>query len=100
MNAFLQRVRHTIEKHHMLDALDRVLIGVSGGADSTALTLALKELGYQFAIAHLNHKLRGAESDEDERFVGNFAAELHVPFFVKSVAVADIGGNLEASGRA
>jgi tRNA(Ile)-lysidine synthase len=100
MNPFLKRIHETIEKHHMLQARERVLVGVSGGADSTALALVLKELGYDLAIAHLNHNLRGTESDEDQRFVANFAEELSVPFFVENVAVLNQGGNLEAAGRA
>src|SRR5260370_20881646 len=49
-----------------------ILLGLSGGADSVALTHALRtvahSLGFRLAAAHLNHRLRGAESDRDERF--------------------------------
>jgi tRNA(Ile)-lysidine synthase len=100
MTPFLHQVRSTIEKHQMLLAEDRVLVGVSGGADSTALVLSLKQLGYNVAVAHLNHKLRGADSDGDEAFVGRLAAELKVPFFSKGVDVSTLVGNVEANGRA
>jgi len=83
----------------MLTLEDRVLAGVSGGADSTALLLALHELGYRLAVAHLNHGLRGAESDQDEQFVRDLAHRLGVPFFSHAMSIGQFSGNLEAAGR-
>jgi tRNA(Ile)-lysidine synthase len=83
----------------MLTPKDRVLAGVSGGADSTALLLVLGELGYDVAVAHLNHGLRGEQSDEDESFVKALAGKLGVPCFTRSVKIDPAGGNIEASGR-
>jgi len=90
----------TIARHRMLEAKDRVLIGVSGGADSVSLALLLKELGYETGIAHLNHGLRGIESDDDERFVSDLASRLGVPFFSRRITIRPEDGNLEAAGRA
>lgn len=74
-----QSVRHYIRKHGLLKAGDRVGIAVSGGADSVAslrLLLELrKEIGVVLSVVHFNHKLRGADSDEDERFVAQLAQE-------------------------
>ena len=83
----------------MLTSRDRVLAGVSGGADSTALVLVLRELGYDVAIAHLNHGLRGADSDEDERFVRDLALRLGIPCLVRSATIGESAGNVEAAGR-
>ena len=77
------RVLGKVEKFLLTcEGLDRgVLVGVSGGADSICLTHALFRLGSQglfpkMLIAHVNHGLRGNESDSDHKFVEDFAATL------------------------
>jgi tRNA(Ile)-lysidine synthase len=82
----------------MLVPADRILAGVSGGADSVALALVLKELGYELSIAHVNHGLRGPASDADAAFVETLASELGLEFFAAKVQLS--GGNVEAAGRA
>jgi tRNA(Ile)-lysidine synthase len=80
-----QTVLDYIRKHELLRAGDRVGIAVSGGADSVALLRLLlelrKELGIVLSVVHFNHKLRGAESEEDEGFCAELALryklELH-----------------------
>jgi tRNA(Ile)-lysidine synthase len=66
-----------IKKHDLVRAGDRVGVAVSGGADSVALLRLLlelrKDLGVVPLVVHLNHKLRGAESDCDEDFVRQLA---------------------------
>ena len=59
---------------------DRVLVAVSGGLDSACLAHLCREAGFNFAIAHVNFKLRGEESNEDELFVRALAKSLGVPF--------------------
>ncbi len=54
---FASSTAQTIAKYRMLEADDRVLVGVSGGGDSVSLVLVLKELGYKTGIGHLNHGL-------------------------------------------
>jgi len=67
-------------------------VGVSGGADSTALLLLLLELreklGIVLSVAHFNHKLRGKLSDADEKFVAKLAAKYGLTFHVGHVDVA------------
>jgi len=63
----------------------RLVIAVSGGADSTAMLLAFAELrarGFEPVCGHVNHHLRGAESDEDEWFVRELCAGLDIPLSV------------------
>jgi len=64
-----------------------ILIGLSGGADSVALTCAILELrerlGLRIAAAHLNHRIRGVESDRDEAFVRAMCARLGVELIVE-----------------
>ena len=76
----------------------RIGVAVSGGADSLCLFLILREL-MDTAILHLNHCLRGEESDGDEAFVRSLAARFDVPLHVKRVDVAALGGNLEEAAR-
>lgn len=58
---------------------EKLLIGLSGGADSVALLLLLMEAGAQVAAVHVNHGLRGAESDGDEAFVRALCEKYDVP---------------------
>ena len=97
MRTISQAVRKTIHKYKMLGLEDRVLVGVSGGADSVCLALVLQDLGYKIGVAHVNHGLRGADSDEDERFTAALAEKMSSPYFSRRVLL--ISGNIEASGR-
>lgn len=64
---------------HIKGRCDRIIAGVSGGADSMAMLILLKNYceknGLGLVCAHFNHKLRGREADDDERFVKEYCAE-------------------------
>ncbi|MDR1663683.1 MAG: tRNA lysidine(34) synthetase TilS [Clostridiales bacterium] len=103
----LNTVRKTIRKYKMLDKGSRVVVGISGGADSVALLLALIELRVEWDIeiyaAHVNHHLRGGDSDGDEAFARELCERLSVPFYRYN---ADVKGyaatekiSLEEAGR-
>jgi len=62
------RVEEFIRRHELIAPGGEVTCLVSGGADSTCLLHALRELGYRVAALHVNHGLRGAAADEDARF--------------------------------
>jgi tRNA(Ile)-lysidine synthase len=67
---------------------ERLLVAASGGADSTALLLALCALGMRLAVAHVHHGLRGGAADADGEFVAALAARLGVPFHLARVDAA------------
>jgi tRNA(Ile)-lysidine synthase len=64
----LERVEATIREHRLIEPGGAVRCLVSGGADSTCLWHALRALGYDVSAVHVNHGLRGEESEEDARF--------------------------------
>lgn len=75
----LNRIQKFIDSHQLLDRSELHLVGLSGGADSVALLLILRELGYRVEAAHCNFRLRGEESDRDENFVKELCAKLKAP---------------------
>jgi tRNA(Ile)-lysidine synthase len=108
MKLSLQRgVLRTIQQHGMTVPGDLVGIGVSGGADSVALLYLLAELrpqlGIRLKVLHFHHQLRGAEADEDERFVAALARDLGFDLLADRADVASEarrnGWNLEDAGR-
>lgn len=76
-----QKVQNYIEKHELLTPKTKVIVGVSGGADSVVLLHILLSLGYDCVIAHCNFHLRMDESDRDEAFVLNLSKELKVSYY-------------------
>jgi tRNA(Ile)-lysidine synthase len=66
--ALRARIQDQIRRHQLIAPGGDVVALVSGGADSTCLCHALRELGYQVSALHVDHGLRGRESDEDARF--------------------------------
>src|ERR1700674_359146 len=97
----------TMHRHGMIVPGDQVGIGVSGGADSVALLRLLAELradlGIRLKVMHFHHQLRGAEADEDERFVAALAGDLGFDFLADRADVAGEGRrngwNLEDAAR-
>ena len=89
-----EKILQTIEKFDMLSFNDRILIGLSGGPDSVTLLNVLlsfkKKYNLSFFIAHLDHMLRGEESDKDVNFVKNLAQELDLLCEVKSCNLTEI----------
>ncbi|MDR1584776.1 MAG: tRNA lysidine(34) synthetase TilS [Prevotellaceae bacterium] len=73
-----QKVQLYIEKHRLLSPGDKIIVGLSGGADSVALLHILILLGYDCIAAHCNFHLRSNESNRDEHFVRKLCASLDI----------------------
>ena len=104
---FTAKVLQTIHRYQLLNEGDQVLVALSGGPDSVALLLVLREfkerLSLGLSAAHVNHQLRGEESDQDEQFVCDLCRQLAIPIEVRHVdtrcAVRESGENLESCAR-
>lgn len=107
MQELAERVLGYIRRQKLIQAGDRVAVAVSGGADSVALLRLLlelrTELGIVLSLAYFNHRLRGEESDAEERFVADLA-KLHKLAFrredgdVRRIA-AEKHSSVEAAAR-
>lgn len=75
-------IQKYIEEKHLFTLRDKVLVALSGGADSVALLRVLLVLGYHCEAAHCNFHLRGEESNRDERFVNELCKELGVTLHI------------------
>ena len=103
-----EKVRAFMEQYHMVMAGERVLLGLSGGADSVCLFHLLRELqeplGFSLLAVHVNHNLRGAEAGRDAAFAENLCREYDVPFYLYSCPVEKIAKekhlSTEEAGRA
>ncbi len=103
----LQSLEHYLRKHRLVRPGERVGVAVSGGADSVALLRAFAELapslGVVLFVLHLNHRLRGPDSDADARFVADLASRLSIESAIESDDVASLAAllhlSLEAAGR-
>lgn len=73
-----------LNKHRLFEKQDRVLLALSGGADSVVLATLLFECGYNFSIAHCNFHLRAEESNRDEEFVTKWAEQHNKELFVQN----------------
>jgi tRNA(Ile)-lysidine synthase len=93
VHVLTEQLLRAIRKQESIRAGDRVVVAVSGGADSVALLCLLldlrADLGIVLSVAHVNHNLRGEESDEDERFVAKLAHQHELELHARA---APIGG--------
>lgn len=103
----LESAYMTIIRYNMLSKNDSVIVGVSGGPDSMALLHFLYTLSDEFSlkihVAHLNHMLRGKESDEDTEYVKEYCRKLNIPCTVRYVDInalsKEYGLSSEEAGR-
>ena len=84
-----KKARNTIEKYHMFPRNAKIVVGLSGGADSVALLHVLCSLEKEWNITavHVHHGLRGEEADRDAAFAEKFCEALGVPCIVRKYDV-------------
>ena len=107
MNKFIRNLITEWRKLGLPFADEKILVAVSGGADSVSLALALhklhelKKLKIEFIIAHFNHELRGEESEKDEKFVEKLGENLNFRFICgkPEIKIQNQKGNLEQLAR-
>jgi tRNA(Ile)-lysidine synthase len=94
----LQQFDQMLHHRRILPRQARILVGCSGGADSVALLRLLHGVNqgsfwqWQLIVAHVNHNLRGLESNADQAFTRQLARQLHLPFRVKNLQLKSISG--------
>ena len=100
--------KETLKTRGLAGPKNPVLLMVSGGSDSTALAYVAADLHNQgllgpLAMLHMNHKLRGEDSEADAAFVAQLAQLLEIPLFMCEAHIAEMvqqeGGNMEAFAR-
>ncbi|MBQ9106706.1 MAG: tRNA lysidine(34) synthetase TilS [Clostridia bacterium] len=96
----ITKVKNTLDLYGMIPRGASITVALSGGADSVSLLYALRELADEYGLtvsaAHVNHCLRGEESDRDEEFVKEICESLGVRL---SLLRADVAGEAKASGE-
>lgn len=103
----LRDVQTFIERHHLLERGQAVIVGVSGGPDSLCLLHVLQRLREPYNltlhVAHLHHCLRGEAADDDAAFVGGLAACWRLPCTIEVVNVPQVaerqGLSIEEAAR-
>ena len=88
-----EKVLETINKYQLIEKNDHIVVGVSGGPDSTCLFHVFlelqKQIKFKFIVCHINHQIR-EEAILDEQYVENMCKIHNIPFFVKREQVIDI----------
>jgi tRNA(Ile)-lysidine synthase len=104
---FLDKLLDHITRHRLTEPGETICVAASGGPDSTALLTALfalkDNLKINLSVCHVNHGLRGAESDGDMYFVQKLAKSLSIPCVTARVDVKKhqlaVGGSVQSSAR-
>jgi len=98
----LKRLEKNIQDKELIHHGDKLLLGCSGGADSNAMLYLFSQLrislNLTLLVIHINHQIRGAESDADENFVKQLCQKLNIPVIIRKVVIPKTG-NLENQAR-
>lgn len=105
MDVFVRKLITEWRRLGLPFAQETFILAVSGGADSSALACAIKDLlqrkkfKSRFILAHFNHGLRGDKSDKDENFVKELASRLELEVITEKADFAELKSNLEERAR-
>ena len=103
----IDKVYKTVREYGLIQKNDKIIIGLSGGADSVCLTHVLHsisaDMGIELICAHMNHGIRGDEADCDAEFARSFSESLGIPFEFKKADIPSLakekGVSEELAGR-
>lgn len=103
----MKKVLDYVQKHQLITEGDRVVVGLSGGADSVCLLFVLLQLqeilDFSICAVHINHNLRGQEAIRDAEYVENLCKTLNIPLKIISVEVSQVAEQekigIEEAGR-
>ena len=106
MNEVEDKVLNTIQKYNMIQANDKIVLGVSGGPDSLFMLYILnklkEQLKFEIVVAHINHMIR-EEANSEENFVKEICRKIDIEFYSKRIDVEKYANNnkigLEEAGR-
>ena len=105
--SFVEKIEKANEDFSLFEGAKKILVGLSGGADSTALVTSLcslsKKYGFDVVALHVNHMIRGSEAARDEEFSQNLCKKLGIEFICERVDVPRLsemsGESLELCAR-
>ena len=106
-SSLLEKIKRADADFSLFEGAEKILVGLSGGADSTSLVLSLCELrktqGFEIYALHVNHMIRGKDADRDEEFSRALCERYNVKFFCERVDVPALskkeGTSLELCAR-
>jgi tRNA(Ile)-lysidine synthase len=97
----IKTMRETIDRHHLIEKGDRIVVGLSGGPDSVAMFHALYQMKslYQLDLVavHLNHQIRGELADDDQGYVEELCREFDVKLYSFSEDIPGLSRELKLS---
>ena len=98
MQRIEERVLDYVNRFRMIEEGDRILLGLSGGADSVCLLFLLqwlkKRIPFELGAVHVNHNLRGEEAVRDQEAARSLCQQQQVPFFLEQAQVRQLAGRL------
>ena len=103
IKSFIEQIKNNIMEKGLLEQGNKIIVGLSGGADSVCLMKVLLELKDEFNLTlfavHVNHGLRGLEADNDQSYVEELCKDWGIPLKTYSVNIKALGKKLGISKK-